>query len=54
MYDVFLTLSSPYFLRQFLPESRTYLAAPAGWEAPLALGSGWPAAAVDFHVNSEA
>lgn len=34
MYDVFLTLSSPYFLRQFLTESRVSLATLAGWGAP--------------------
>lgn len=42
MYDVFLTLSSPHFLGQFLSESRAGLAAVTGWEAPeihLCLGS---------------
>lgn len=34
MCDVFLTLSSPYFLRQFLTESRVSLATLADWGAP--------------------
>lgn len=34
MYDVFLTLSLPYFPRQFLTESRASLATLAGWGTP--------------------